>query len=342
MIEIKKAHELDIVELTEDLPECGVYRGAQGTVVEVFDKPEEAYMIEFLENSGTSSKIADWVKPEQIKNISIIAKEYYERGMYYLKSGKVLEAARELRQAISFIPSYIRSLHESLAQPLAKAEDWPNFIGAMQFIRLINPSYELAKHNLAIAYLNYGVQEANKSNYERAQPLFYAALAVESPPNISLLIRENIATSHIALGIKSHQKGDFQGAVKHFESAYIFNPNERIRHNLSLAYVTLARFYVGVSKLMEAIYYYQMAEDIGLIVPEILNNHGVALAKVGDEKKALLLFESALNLAPEDKTIRSNIMLAKSKSSQDFITEDIAIEFYPSPPMHVDELSITA
>ncbi len=74
MIELKKAHELDIVELTEDLPEYGVYRGAQGTVVEVFDSPEEAYMIEFLEDSGATSKIANWVKPEQIDNISIKAK----------------------------------------------------------------------------------------------------------------------------------------------------------------------------------------------------------------------------------------------------------------------------
>jgi hypothetical protein len=66
MIEIKKAHELDIVELTEDLPEFCLHRGAQGTVLEVFDKPEEAYMIEFLEDSGAISKLAYGVRPEQI------------------------------------------------------------------------------------------------------------------------------------------------------------------------------------------------------------------------------------------------------------------------------------
>lgn len=70
MLEVKKAHELDVVELTEDLPQYGVCRGAQGTVMMVFDEPEEAYMIEFLEDSGAISKLADWVKPEQIKNLS--------------------------------------------------------------------------------------------------------------------------------------------------------------------------------------------------------------------------------------------------------------------------------
>ena len=46
MIEIQKAHELDIVELTEDLPEFDLRRGERGTVVEVFDHPEEAYVLE--------------------------------------------------------------------------------------------------------------------------------------------------------------------------------------------------------------------------------------------------------------------------------------------------------
>ncbi len=70
MIETKKAHELDIVELTEDLPEFGLRRGEQGTVLEVFDTPEEAYMLEFVDESGASSKLAYGVKPEQIKIIS--------------------------------------------------------------------------------------------------------------------------------------------------------------------------------------------------------------------------------------------------------------------------------
>ena len=78
MIELKKAHELDIVELTEDLPEYGLHKGAQGTVVEVFDRPEEAYMIEFLEDSGATSKIADWVKPDQIINVAPFVKEQKE------------------------------------------------------------------------------------------------------------------------------------------------------------------------------------------------------------------------------------------------------------------------
>ena len=74
MIETKKAHELDIVELIEDLPEFGLRRGERGTVVEVFDNPEEAYVLEFIYESGKSSTLAYGVKPEQIKTIIPFAK----------------------------------------------------------------------------------------------------------------------------------------------------------------------------------------------------------------------------------------------------------------------------
>ena len=66
MLETKKAHLLDIVEMTEDLPEFNVKRGERGVVVEVLDEPEEAYILEFVDKSGTSSRLAYWVKPHQV------------------------------------------------------------------------------------------------------------------------------------------------------------------------------------------------------------------------------------------------------------------------------------
>lgn len=66
MLETKRAHLLDIVELTEDLPQYAVKRGERGTVVEVFETPEEAYILEFVDEEGASSRLAYWVKPHQI------------------------------------------------------------------------------------------------------------------------------------------------------------------------------------------------------------------------------------------------------------------------------------
>ena len=341
MIETKKAHELDIVELTEDLPEFGLRQGERGTVVEVFDNPEEAYMLEFVDKSGADSRLAYGVKPNQINNISSIAKDYYVRGISNLQNGNFLEALRDLRQAVNLIPSYIRSLHESLAKPLTEVEDWPKFIWAMRFIILIDSSYEFSRNNLAIAYLNYGACEADKGNFDEALQLFYLALTIKSTPDITLLIRENISTSHTVLGARTHQQGNFQLSLQHFQTAYTFNPNDRTRYNLGLAYAYLAKFYVSIGKLEDAINHYLMAENAGLITPEVLNNHAITLAKSGNETEAMMLFESALNLAPEDKTILSNLsILMKSEDSSDFITEDVAVQFSPTSPMNVAELSV--
>lgn len=48
----------DMVRLTSALPEEGLPAGAEGTIIEVYDKPEPAYEVEF--SDGTT--IA--VKPE--------------------------------------------------------------------------------------------------------------------------------------------------------------------------------------------------------------------------------------------------------------------------------------
>lgn len=70
MLKTRTANLLDIVELTEDLPEYGVTRGEQGVVVEVFDEPDEGYILEFVDPSGASSRLAYWVMAGQIKRVT--------------------------------------------------------------------------------------------------------------------------------------------------------------------------------------------------------------------------------------------------------------------------------
>jgi Domain of unknown function (DUF4926) len=54
MLVTRKASELDVVELTKDLPEHELKRGDRGTVVVTFETPDEAYDIEFVDETGTS------------------------------------------------------------------------------------------------------------------------------------------------------------------------------------------------------------------------------------------------------------------------------------------------
>jgi tetratricopeptide (TPR) repeat protein len=343
MIETKKAHELDIVELTEDLPEFGLRRGERGTVVESFDNPEEAYMLEFVDESGASSRLAYGVKPDQIKNIDVMAKEIYAEGMAHLQQGNMIKAARDFRRAIELIPSYIRGLHESLRRSIAEKKDWQLFIPLLRFVRLVDPSYEIAKHNLAVAYLNYGVQEANNGNYEVAIQLFQYALRIDTPAHITNLIKKNIAAGHTALGMDAHEKGKFELSKQHFEAACTFLTDDKTRRNLGMSYYHLAIFYTNEGDLQKAITCYEWAEDSGLIVPNILNNHARALAISGEIDEAILLMESAQSLAPEDKMIKSNLaILLQSKSVADFITETPNLDFHPTPFVGAAEFFVAA
>src|SRR5205807_3364823 len=98
--------------------------------------------------------------------------------------GDYVSATRELQQSIELIPSYIRSLHESIRQAFAPREDWGSLIAALQFVIRLNPDYVIAKHNLAIAFLNYGAQQAKQGNYLEALHLFQSALRVEAQDEV--------------------------------------------------------------------------------------------------------------------------------------------------------------
>ncbi|HYH85618.1 MAG TPA: DUF4926 domain-containing protein [Pyrinomonadaceae bacterium] len=337
MLETKKAHELDIVELTEDLPEFGLRRGEQGTVVEAFEHPEEAYMIEFVDESDASSRIAYGVKPNQITNIDAIAKDSFNTGIKALDKGEFVEALRSFRKAANLIPSYVRVLHNSLAQSIGPHEDWDKFIFAMQLVRLIDPDYEIARDNLTIAYLNSGVQEAKNGKYEESIRFFHAALGIEAAPEIIALVKENIAASYTAFGMRAFHNGDIQGALAHFRSARFFASNEVTRQNFGKAHFHYADFCSRAGNLEMAIDSYQRAEDAGLMLPEVLNNHACALANSGQFLGAIMVLETAHNLAPTDEIIKSNLskllkinqVSAPNKEimPRDFVTEDIKLDF---------------
>ena len=332
MIETRKAHELDIVELTEDLTEFGVRRGERGTVVEAFDYPEEAYVLEFVGESGADSRLAYGVRPDKLVNLNAIAKTHYARGMSSLEGGDYVSATRELQQAIRLIPSYIRGLHESVRQTFVPREDWASLINAMQFVILLDPNYILAKHNLAIAFLNYGAQQANQGKYPEALHLFQSALRVEAQDEVISLTTENISTSHTALATKAYQQNDILKACKHFEAAYTFKYDDRTRQDLALIYFYVGDYYLNKNDADNASVYYQWAQDTGLVTPEVLNNHGVALAVKGDIDGAIVLFESALGLASDDETLKNNLRRASvSRSASELVTEQTHADFNPVP-----------
>jgi hypothetical protein len=44
----------DVVALADDLPEKGLKAGAEGTIIEVYERPEPAYEVEFSDQDGAT------------------------------------------------------------------------------------------------------------------------------------------------------------------------------------------------------------------------------------------------------------------------------------------------
>ncbi|MBF0313257.1 MAG: DUF4926 domain-containing protein [Oligoflexia bacterium] len=59
--------EYDVVVLNEDINESGLKKGMRGTIIEIFNTPsEEAYEVEFIDESSGKTIAITTLKPEQV------------------------------------------------------------------------------------------------------------------------------------------------------------------------------------------------------------------------------------------------------------------------------------
>ncbi len=279
MIETRKAQELDVVELAEDLPEYGLKKGERGTVVVAFDEPDEAYMIEFVDESGTSSRFADIVKPCQIKSANETAIEALERGIKLHNESKGVEAEKEFRRAVELKPDLIEELHDrivrsfELQRDFEETETFEKFIFAMRLILRLKPDFKLARKNLAIAFEHQGFLEAKKGNLYMAITKFRIALALaESPetqsPDVITHIRSNLAAAWGQLGVQAYQKGEIEGLPNYMGMAYEADPNEQTKSIFAMAYASLASWLLDQNNYEASRESLHLAYDISGEVPE--------------------------------------------------------------------------
>ncbi|MEK6410447.1 MAG: DUF4926 domain-containing protein [Acidobacteriota bacterium] len=328
----RKAQELEVVELAEDLPEYAVKKGERAVVTTAFSEPDEAYDLEFVDESGTSSRFAYSVRPNQIRTQEEVAKEVFEAGRTLFGQGNHLEAESRFREAVALSPGYIGVLHNDLVRTLSDSADWPRHIWAMRFVLRIDSTYELARYNLAIAYLKYGVEQAGQENLRFAGEIFLEAIAVQPNPDPGFeeLIQTNLACVHTSLGIQAYEQGRLEQAVADMLRACAYRPGEATRRNVGLAHAMLAVSDVEANRFEKAIQEFERAEDAGFIAPESLNDYGVALARVGRTAEAVATFERTLVLAPDDEVVKANLGLAEAQQAAALTLSVIPAKFEPT------------
>ena len=302
-------------------------------------------MIEFIDPTGDGAKIADWVLPKQIENLDRKAELSFQRGIGLLNRGRNVEAGEQLREAIQLKPGLIRTLHNSISE-LATQKAWERLMAGMRFIIDINPAYELAWGNLAVAYLNYGVQKAQENNLGDALTFFLKAFRIETLTRITELARENIAAAHVGLGIQAHKRGQFEKAVSHMESAYSFKSDPRTRRNLGLAYSILAEKFLREGNFEAAIHNYIAAEETGTLTSEGFNNRACAHVHRMEIDEAIEALETALTIDPKSEVAKGNLALLKrnlptirTEIIRSLRTEQVFVEFLQVPQTETVALS---
>jgi tetratricopeptide (TPR) repeat protein len=278
MLLTRKARELDVVELTDDLPEFGLKRGDRGAVVAAFDNPDEAYDLEFVDESG-QSRFAFAVKPNQIRTTNETARRALEKGIRLHNEGKGVEAAKEFRLSIELNPSLVEELHDRIVRSFEsqgnfeEMETFERFAFAMRLILQLRPDYKIARKNLAVAFEHQGVLEARRGNLYVAIVKFRIALAIDEslkaePPEVAAHIRSNLATAWIQLGIQAYPKDGFEGVVNCMALAYEADPNERTKCVFAMGYACLASSWLDQDKPEASRECLQIAYDIYGLVPE--------------------------------------------------------------------------
>lgn len=241
-----------------------------------------------------------------------------QTGAALLNSGNPAGAERELKEAVELKPATRGIfLHSILGNC---GSDWAAAIPLLRMLVRIAPAYEHARNNLAIAFLNLGVEVVTNGSVEggsiqQANELFYLASGATTDSEILNQARKNFAASYTKLGTYYHEKGEAFSTLECMKRAREVFPDEATRRNLGVAYAHAARALMGERRFAEAATQFESAEDAGVVLPELLNDYGVALAALGRLPEARLAIERALEVAPDDRVARENLSVISGKKT---------------------------
>ena len=324
----QKAFEGDVVELSTDIPTFNVKRGQRGVVITTFDKPSEAYDLELTDQAGRSVGFAYSIKPDQFTNLS---RNAFVRAMEAVERADLVTAERELEAATDLRPDYIgafvMSVLASVPDPVEGKgfeEDVSFLIPLLRMATRVDPNYEFARTNLAVAFLNFGVAKARKKNYFAAIELFYSALGIRTDSETESQIRINIVMALTTLARESFQSERVEEGFDYVRTAFLVLQDETTRRNLGLAYGNLGVFHMRSQRFEFAIEQFERAEDSGVILPEYLNDRGVCLVFLGRIKEATCVFERVSEMDPQNEIAQYNLKKLKQISKTEPSTPDLA------------------
>ncbi len=198
-------------------------------------------------------------------------------GEAYLAQGNFTLALRELLKSESQNPDD-PFVHNNLGLAYMGKGKLDAAIGHFQKALAINPGYAPARNNLGTAYLAKKDWDAAIATFkEVAEDLLYAT------PHFPLS----------NLGWAYYNKGNYELAEKYYLEAL------DIEKNFPIAQRGLARTYMAMGKLSDAVNVLEKAIDNAPRMAELHLELGMAYAALNQKEKALDAFNKAIALNPE-------------------------------------------
>src|SRR6266404_7007583 len=306
-----KAFEGDVVELLVDLPKFDLRRGQRGIVITSFDEPREAYDLEMEDKAGTFTGFAYSITPEQFNNLS---RDAFVRAMEAVEKVDLVTAERELKKATDLRPDYIGGFVKSVLMSFDERIESTGIGDEVSFVipllRMairVDPGYEIARINLAVAFLNFGVAQARNGDLRQALELFYSALSIKTDAETESRIKTNIVIAYTALGREQFQANQVEEAFASIRAAFLIIQDDTTRRNLGIAYGNSGVFYMKSENFDLAKQMFERAEDAGVVLPDFVNDYGVCLVFQGRLNEAKRAFERVLEMEPQNEVARSNL-----------------------------------
>ena len=324
----QKAFEGDVVDLSVDVPKYNVKRGQRGVVITAFEEPE-AYDLELENESGDFQGFAYSIKPDQFTNLS---RDAFLRAMRAVEKADLRTVERELKAATDMRPDYIGGFVMSLLATVPDSieqkgleDDVSYLIPLLRLATRVDPSYELARVNLAVAFLNFGVAKARKKNFLEALEFFYSALGIRTDSETESQIKTNIVRAFTTLARESFQNERAEEGFGYIRTAFLVLQDEKTSRNLGLAYGNLGIYYMRSQKFDIAIQSFERAEDSGVLLPEFVNNYGVCLVFSGRLNEAIQSFERVLAIDPQNETAQFNLSKLKQSLPKGLSSKELDI-----------------
>jgi len=311
MSDKKKAFEGDVVQLLVDLPKPNLKRGQRGVVITAFDEPCEAYDLEMVDASGSFKGFAYSVKGDQFTNLS---RDAFVRAMEAVENVDLVTAEKELKTATDLRPDYIggfvKSVLMSFDERVGATGLGNNVSFVIPLLRMavrVDPDYEIARINLAVAFLNFGVAQARKGDIRQALELFYSALSIKTDAETEWRIKTNIVIACTTLGREFFQADQVVEAFASIRTAFLVIQDDTTRRNLGVAYGNAGLFHMKSRDFDLAIQSFERAEDSGVVVADFVNDYGICLMFKGRIPEAMRAFERVLEMDPQNEFARSNL-----------------------------------